>query len=90
MVGPMASLSITVTRPTRARPGDQESPCGPARPLLAAAAVGILVLAVPLAASGAFYGSFALSDGIAPGVTVAGLSVGGLTVDQVAQSLDAL
>jgi lipoprotein-anchoring transpeptidase ErfK/SrfK len=54
------------------------------------AAIGILLLAVPLAASGAFYGGFALSDGIAPGVTVAGLSVGGLTVDQAATALDNL
>ncbi len=54
------------------------------------AAVALLLLAVPLAASGAFYGSFALSDGIAPGVTVAGLSVGGLTVDQAATALDDL
>jgi lipoprotein-anchoring transpeptidase ErfK/SrfK len=54
------------------------------------AAIGAFVLAAPLLASGALYGSFALSDIIAPGVTVAGLSVGELTVEQAAAALDDL
>jgi lipoprotein-anchoring transpeptidase ErfK/SrfK len=86
----MASRSLAATRSSGPQPEAQLVRQPPLRLLLAVAAVALLLLAVPLAASGAFYGSFALSDGIAPGVTVAGLSVGGLTVDQATAALDDL
>ena len=86
----MASRSLAATRPSSPQPVASPARRRPFGPLLAVAAIGLLVLAVPVAASGAFYGSFALSDGIASGVTVSGLSVGGLTVDQAAAALDDL
>ncbi len=85
----MATQTLGVTRPTASRPGSGERQSS-IRSLLVIAAVGAFVLAVPLAASGALYGSFALSQRIAPGVTVAGLSVGDLKVEQAAAALDDL
>jgi hypothetical protein len=86
----MVTRSLGATRPSAPKPGAFAGRRPSLRPVLVAAAIGALLLAVPLAASGAFYGSFALSDGIAHGVTVAGLSVGGLTVEQAATALDDL
>jgi lipoprotein-anchoring transpeptidase ErfK/SrfK len=86
----MATRLLAVTRPSPPQPEASTSPRLHFRPLLAVAAIGTLLLAVPLAASGAFYGSFALSDGIAQGVTVAGLSVGGLTIEEAATALNDL
>lgn len=82
----MAVRSLVTARPVR-----PHSPSPKPHGLLVAFAAGLLLLlAVPLAASGAFYGLFALSDRIAQGVSVSGLSTGGLTVPEAAVALDGL
>ncbi len=86
----MATQTLSATRPTPSNATPSARRRNPLRPLLLITAIGAVALAVPLAASGALYGSFALSESIAPGVTVAGLSVGDLTVEQAATVLDDL
>jgi lipoprotein-anchoring transpeptidase ErfK/SrfK len=85
----MATQTLSATRPTTSRSAASTRQT-PRRPLLVIAAIGAFALAAPLAASGAIYGSFALSESIAPGVTVAGLSMGDLTIEQAATALDNL
>jgi lipoprotein-anchoring transpeptidase ErfK/SrfK len=85
----MAAQTLSATRPTASRSASGARHAS-LRPILVTTAIGAFVLAIPLAASGAVYGSFALSESIAPGVTVAGLSVGDLTVEQAATALDDL
>jgi hypothetical protein len=81
----MAVPSLTATRPT-------SSPRAPAAPLAgptallafgAAGGLALLVLGLSLA-----YGLFRASPAIAPGVRVAGLEVGGVTLDQASAALD--
>jgi lipoprotein-anchoring transpeptidase ErfK/SrfK len=85
----MATQTLSATRPTPTHAAPVARRATP-RSLLVITAIGAVALTVPLAASGAFYGSFALSENIASGVTVAGLSVGDLTVEQAAVALDDL
>ncbi|MBM3121937.1 MAG: hypothetical protein FJZ97_07085, partial [Chloroflexi bacterium] len=86
----MAAPSLTATRPT-ASPHAASLPRAPLSGLPLLFGVGALVVLIVLAlGTGLGYALFHASPTIAPGVRVAGLEVGGVTLEQAAASLDAL
>ena len=86
----MAVPSLTATRPV---PSSRPAPLTrrPVSRLRLALGAGLLMaLAVPWLGGGLAYVLFHTSPTIAPGVCVAGLEVGGVTLEQAAASLDEL
>jgi hypothetical protein len=87
----MTTPSLTVTR--TASPLHRNRSAGRSSTALIwwviAASLAALV-ALPILGSGAVYVAFSTSPDIAPGVRVAGLSVGGVSMDEAAAALDVL